>query len=149
MNIQVRVITAQAQARIRALEAELAMLGRGIGSANAASAGFAGRALAPLTKFGNQLQWTGRQLQYNFTLPIALAGLAAGKFALDNEKAFTKIAKVYGDAGMSAKTMNNELNALKKSFVELSNHYGVQQSEVLDVAAAWAAAGSSGVALAK
>lgn len=149
MNIQVRVITAQAQARIRALEAEIAALNAGMRRGNAASAGFGAAALAPLQKFGNQLQWTGRQLQYNFTLPIVLAGAAAAKFALDNEKAFTKIAKVYGDATLSAKTMQNELASLKKAFVGLSNHYGVQQKEVLDVAAAWAAAGASGVALAK
>ena len=119
--------------------------------ATAAGVGFLGnpRQMSGLTKFGNQLQWTGRQLQYNFTLPIALAGIAATNFAMDNERAFTRIAKVYGDTTLSAEVMKNELNALREAFEALSNHYGVHQKEVLAIAADWAAAGASGVALAR
>jgi TP901 family phage tail tape measure protein len=149
MNISVRVITAQGIAQIKALEAQLKALSAQMGKSSIQGGNFLHSAIQPLAKFGNQLQWTGRQLQYNFTLPILLAGGAATKFALDNETAFTKIAKVYGDASLSAATMRNELAALKKSFTALSNQYGIQQSEVLDIAAAWAAAGASGVALAK
>lgn len=120
--------------------------------------------------WGNQIQWTGRQLQYNWTLPLLLAGGAATKFALDNEKAFTRIEKVYGDTeaavtyfrknqdqlpkGMNATTaaaaaQENELNALGEAFEALSTRYGVAQKEVLETAGAWAAAGASGVALAE
>lgn len=149
MNIQVRVLSASAAAQIKALQAQINGLG-GTMSKTSAMGGIVGaRQIAGLTKFGNQLQWTGRQLEYNFTLPIATAGIAAGKFALDNEKAFTKIAKVYGDASLSASTMSNELNSLKGAFEALSDAYGVQQKDVLDIAADWAAAGSSGLALAR
>ena len=148
MNISVSVITGAAQARIKALEAQIASL-QGRLAAASSMGGVMGRQISSLSKFGNQLQWTGRQLQYNFTLPIALAGAAATNFAMDNEKAFTRIVKVYGDAGMAQQTLINETNALKKAFVELSNHYGVHQAEVLNIAADWAAAGASGVALAR
>lgn len=150
MNIQVRVLSANAAAQIRALQGQINGLSMAMAGAN--RVGFLGggqRQISALSKFGNQLQWTGRQLQYNFTLPLALAGGAAMKFALDNETAFTRISKVYGDAAMSAETMKNELNALKKAFEALSNEYGVQQSEVLNIAADWAAAGASGLALAR
>lgn len=145
-------------------------------------------------KFGNQLQWTGRMLQYNFTLPIALAGGAAFKFAMDQEKAFKHVEKVYGDTGAAVqqfqgilrkggeearkladeyeKTMGkklpsnaraaaaamqefaeaietDELEALDAAFTALSNHYGVQKKEVNEIAGAWAAAGASGLDLAK
>lgn len=149
MNISVNVVTAAAQARIKALEAQLAGLTRQMAAAGAVSGIGNGRQLSALTKYGNQLQWTGRQLQYNFTLPLLIAGGAATKFAMDNEKAFKRIQKVYGDGTLSAKTMENELGALKKAFVGLSNHYGVHQDQVLNIAADWAAAGASGVALAK
>lgn len=150
MNIQVRVLSANAAAQIRALQAQINGLSMAMAGAN--RVGFLGggqRQISALSKFGNQLQWTGRQLQYNFTLPLAVAGGAAMKFALDNETAFTRISKVYGDASMSAEVMKNELNALKKAFEALSNEYGVQQSEVLNIAADWAAAGASGLALAR
>ena len=97
-------------------------------------------------KWGNQLQWTGRQLQYNWTMPILLAAGAATKFALDQERAMTRVKKVYGDAGMSARTVTNELKSLEKAFVALSNRYGVTIEETGNIAAEWAAAGSSGLA---
>jgi TP901 family phage tail tape measure protein len=150
MNITVRVVSAQALAQLRAVQTQVAATGAGAGRAGGALENMlTERAMSRTVKLGNALQWTGRQLQYNFTLPIALAGVAASKFALDNEKAATRIVKVYGDVGMSQQQITNETNALRGAFVALSNHFGVQQKEVLDVAAAWAAAGASGVALAK
>lgn len=150
MNITVRVASAKALAQLKAVQGQVnatnASLARGaVVTQNYNRA----LALAPLVKYGNQIQWVGRQLQYNFTLPILIAGGAAAKFALDNEKAFTRIAKVYGDLGMDARILKNELAELEDAFVALSNHYGVQQKEVLNIAADWAAAGASGVALAK
>lgn len=61
----------------------------------------------------------------------------------------TRVKKVYGDGSQSAAQMNNELTALGKNFEALSNRYGIAQSDVINLAADWAAAGSSGVALAK
>lgn len=172
MNITVRVLSAQAQREISRLQSQVALLEKQVASTTAASAGglVSPRATKSLTAYGSQLQWTGRQLQYNWTLPILAAGAAATKFALDNEKAFTQVSKLYGSladstdyfrkhqeqipqgmtaAGAAAKAQNNELQALEKSFVALSNRYGVAQKDVLETAGAWAAAGSSGAALAK
>ena len=150
MNITVSVLSSQAAAKIKAIEAQLKGLNGTMAAGAAASAGFIGsRQIASLTKFGNQLQWTGRQLQYNFTLPIALAGAAAMKFALDNQAAMTRVSKVYGDASMDASVLKNELHALEGAFEALSNQYGVQQSQVIAIAADWAAAGASGLALAR
>ena len=174
MNINVRVLSANARSQIAALQAQVRALEGELAKANAVSSspGAIGsaRSRKSLMAWGNQIQWTGRQIQYNFTLPILLAGAAATKFALDNEKAFTRVKKVYGDTADAAKQFNeeagkaadaqygvakankvfaNELDALGGAFEALSNRYGVQQKEVLDTAGAWAAAGASGVALAK
>lgn len=153
MNIQVRVLSARAQSEIRALQAQVAMLQRQLAAAGAGAGagGFLGSADASrsLQKMGSSIQWAGRQLSYNFTAPIALAGYAATKFALDNEAAMTRVTKVYGDGTMSAEQLKNETTALTGAFEALSNKFGVQQSEVMEIAGAWAAAGSSGLALAK
>jgi TP901 family phage tail tape measure protein len=145
MNIQVRVAANQAAAQLRALQMGVAGLNGGLGVMGARAAG----STRSLTAWGNQMQWTGRQLQTNWTLPLLAAGAAAFKWQMDNETAFTRISKVYGTAGMAASTIRNELEALKGAFEALSNEYGVQQKEVLEIAGDWAAAGASGVALAK
>ena len=174
MNINVRVISAAARAQIKSLQAQVAALEGQVARANSAAASPTGiggsKSRKSMMAWGNQIQWTGRQLQYNWTLPIVLAGAAATKFALDNEKAFTRVKKVYGDTddavawfrknqqaipeGMTAvqaaaEAEKNELEALERAFVALSNRYGVVQKEVLETAGAWAAAGQSGAALAK
>lgn len=175
MNIQVRVISAGAQGQIKALQARVAQLEAQLARANrtaATGAAFGGGNVMGrnLASFGNRLQWTGRQIQYNWTLPLLLAGGLATKWALENEKAMTRVTKVYGDAteagayynkqlGLSAdnqagltkanQVFQNELDALGNAFEALSSHYGVHQKEVLETAGAWAAAGVSGKALAE
>ncbi len=106
-------------------------------------------AFQSLGKWGNQLQWTGRQLQYNWTLPVLAAAGAATKFALDQDRAMTRVRKVYGDASMSSRQMTNETNALEKAFVALSNKYGVTIEDTANIAAEWAAAGATGLDLGK
>ena len=187
MNIVVRVVSNRAMAAMRRIRGETEAVAASTARANAMPA-LGLRQAEALTKWGSQLQWAGRQIQYNFTLPLALAGGAALKWQLDNEKAFTHIQKVYGDTTAAAQFFNRnqkalnktasefpdtfnkilaenpgitrsaaagmtvfreELDALDKAFVAISNRYGVQQKEVLEVAGAWAAAGQSGLALAE
>ena len=176
MNINVQVRAASAQAQIAALQKQVRDLQK-VNGALAGSAGNAGNAINGMVtpgvlnrfqKWGNQIQWTGRQIQYNWTLPIVLAGAAATKFALDQERAFVHVRKVYGDTTAAAqqfqKTQNltadaamskankvktEELEALSRAFDALSVRYATQKTQVYEIAGAWAAAGQSGVALAK
>lgn len=150
VNVQVRVLAAQAQAQLAQLNQRIAQLEGSFGKAHG-KAGQFGNTLnrMGLDAFGSRVQWAGRQLEYNFTLPIVAASAAAFKLALDNEAAFTRITKVYGDAAHGAQFYSAEIGALRTNFEVLSNAYGVNQSEVLGVAASWAAAGASGLALAK
>lgn len=150
INVQVRILAQQAQAQLAALSGRLDALersgnraGRGMSLFGASLGGIA------LDSFGSKIQWAGRQLEYNFTLPIIASGTAAMKMALDHEAAMTRVRKVYGDATHDATFYSAEISALERNFETLSNAYGVNQTEVLNVAAAWAAAGASGVALAK
>lgn len=172
MNIRVQVMSAQAQAQIKALQAQVAALQKQSVGAAAAAGGIGSRSsIDGLRKLGMQMQWSGRMLQYNFTIPLLLAGGAATKFALDQEKAMTRVAKVYGDTagaidyyvkqGLDRQAARQavlnketgvfarELEALNEMFIAASNRYGVAASEVMEVAGAWAAAGASGEDLAR
>jgi TP901 family phage tail tape measure protein len=168
MNIVVRVIANRAQAVFARLRGEISSVNAQAMASNRIDP-MGRRHLTSLMKFGNQLQWTGRMIQYNFTLPLALAAGAATKWSLENQKAFVHVQKVYGDTGdaaaqfrkenskltqqmaenKAARIFAGELDALRESFIAISNHYGVAQKEVLEVAGAWAAAGASGLNLAK
>lgn len=136
LNITVRVIIAQARAALAQLKSQIGGLGGSFGGMG-------------LDRVGSQMQWLGRQIEYNFTLPLTLAGVAAGKFALANEAAFTRVTKVYGDAAHGAQFYSAELASLQKAFVALSDQFGISQADTLNIAADWAAAGASGLALAK
>jgi len=137
LNIQVKILASQARSVLAQLNTQMLGLGS-LGPAN-----------NNIARVGSQMQWLGRQLEYNFTLPILAAGTAATKFALDNEKAFTRITKVYGDAAHGSDFYAKELESLRKAFIALSNEFGVAQDDALNIAADWAAAGASGLALAK
>lgn len=148
MNISVRVIIAQAKAALAQLKSSVGGLGFGGAAAGAGSFGSALNGLR-IDRFGSQMQWLGRQIEYNFTLPIVAAGAAVIKMSLDNEKALVRIKKVYGDASHDANFYAKEIQALEKAFVALSNQFGISQAATLNIAADWAAAGASGLALAK
>lgn len=150
VNIQVQVLAAQAQNQLAQINSRLSGLENSMNRGGAAAGRFGGMlGRVGLDSFGSKVQWAGRQLEYNFTLPIIAAGGAALKMALDNEAAMTRISKVYGDATHDAQFYSKEINSLKANFEALSNAYGVNQAEVLGIAASWAAAGASGIALAK
>lgn len=175
MNIQVRVLSEQAMLELKALRGQIAQYQAQLVAADktAAASALGGtgttRSISNLRKWGSQLQWTGRQIQYNFTVPILLAAGAATKFALDNQRAMTQVRKVYGDQTAAvqyllkvhkdwnreqantkaSQTQRQELQALGRAFEAISNHYAVNRAEVMETAAAWAAAGVSGVALAR
>ncbi len=102
-----------------------------------------------MESMGKNMQWVGRQLEFNFTLPLAAAGFFATKWALQNEQAMIQVKKVYGDLSFSQQRINEETDALATSFDLLSTRFGVNKKEVIDVAAAWASAGSAGRGLAE
>ena len=156
MNILIRVQARQAQAQLAAARSQLNQLQKAHMGASRGVAMHESRMQSWLrtgTKFGNQLQWTGRQLQYNWTLPLATAGAAAVTWQLNNERAMTRVKKVYGDFDLAkaigADGVARELGALEKAFEALSNQYGETQEAVTNIGASWAAAGASGLALAK
>lgn len=91
---------------------------------------------------GKDMQWIGRQINFNFTLPLALAAKTIVGFELSNERAFTRIVKVYSGA-------KDQLPALQKALENLSNQYGVSQADVDQLGASWAAAGAKGADLVK
>lgn len=151
ITIQVRVAARQAQTALRAVEADVVGLEAATGRSSSALKGLA-YSLRPnlLQRFGNQLQWTGRALMRNFTYPLAIAGGAALKFELDNERAMTGVTKVYGDGSKRFNELRKtEIPALRRAFEALSNEFAVNQAEVIGIGAAWAQAGASGIALAK
>jgi len=102
-----------------------------------------------VTAMGRNMQWLGRQIEFRISLPLAILSGFAIKFALDNERAFTRIRKVYGGAADAIGEFDDDLGRLRIAFRNLSDVFGVNQHEVLEVAASWAQAGAQGVFLAE
>lgn len=149
LRIMVRVVN-QGTAEMKALQGQVASLQAQVAKANMATGAWGGAmGRMPLDKWGKSMQWTGRQIEYNFTLPIVAAGAAAVHFALQNEAAMVRISKVYGDASTGTQQFAKDQKALGKAMEALSDIFGVNQAAVLNVAADWAEAGATGVALAK
>jgi TP901 family phage tail tape measure protein len=168
LNIIVRVAAKQAIQQLNATSgavgAVAASSNRGFGAvaknisnytkqlykANLAQANFAANlASSKLINHGKNLNWVGRQLIYNFTLPLVLAGAALFKFNKDIEKSMVQVKKVYGDLSFSNERVKKETDLLSKSFELLSSRFGVIQTDVIDIAAAFASAGSAGRGLAE
>jgi TP901 family phage tail tape measure protein len=152
-NITIRVLAANGMRQMRQMRGEIAAFDASVNRSNRTSAlagnSFA-RAMQAGTRWGTAMQATGRQIHYNFGIPLAIAGAAAVKFALDNEKAMTRVRKVYGDGSeVFQQLAKTEIPALERAFEALSNRFGVAQKDVINIAADWAAAGASGLALAK
>lgn len=120
---------------------------------------------------GKNIQWTGRQLEYNFTIPIMRAGRAIYEYQKLNQQALTSLVKVYGDGsdasgelstqtlllGQSLQEVNRgsmsdiEQTAydLGRAFRALSDGFGVSIDKVSEIGHLWAATGQQGVGLAK
>jgi TP901 family phage tail tape measure protein len=119
-----------------------------------------------LTEMGKSVQWTGRQLEYNFTLPLVRAGRAIAGMMLENEKAITRLIKVYDSGGDAANRLSSQfINMgiqlqgvnragmtqaqqdsydLGRSFRALSDIFGVTIDKVSELGAMWAATGAQG-----
>lgn len=98
-----------------------------------------------LINWGKNTQWAGRQLMVGFTMPVALAGAATGKFAYDMDVAITKIQKVY-DAGAGGIKASNAVisDDAKRSAKDLANLYGQSADNTLGIMQELAAAGKTG-----
>lgn len=154
LNITIRMNAREALAQTAALRTAINQVGTGVGGAAGAASGLGALntqlgSMSNLEKFGKNLQWTGRQLEFNFTLPLVLAGGAATKFALDNEAAFTQVQKAYRAFTGDTADTKAELDALRTTFELLSDIFGIHQDQVIKIAANWAQAGAAGVGLAK
>lgn len=101
---------------------------------------------ANVRKNGSQFQWAGRQIATYFTLPTVAAGAAATMFYMEAEKAWTMVAKVYGD-GTAATSA--DLGKVKNALIEMSSYFGKNVEEVYSVAEAWASLGLTGGNLAQ
>lgn len=106
------------------------------------------RTIRSLDRTGQSLRRSGQQITFGFTIPFAIAGGAAMKWALDNERAMTMVEKVYGDYTYTAQRVKAETEELKRTFELMSSIFGVHQSDVIDIGAAWAATGLAGEDLA-
>lgn len=145
----VRVVGRQAIAQLNGIAAGVnGVAAAGSSSAAKGTAQFISGLNGSMVKMGKNLQWVGRQLTFNFTLPLVAAGAALFKVNNAIERSMIQVVKVYGDASFSAERVRGETDALRKSFELLSTRFGVHQEEVIDIAAAWASAGSAGVGLA-
>lgn len=132
-----------AAARMAAVGADpsnLTFLGRLSNQVN----GEVNRTRLGMIQMGKDLQWVGRQINFNFTIPLAFAGGQALGWALDVERAFVRVKKVYGDGTKSAAEYAEELEKVQEGVRLMSDYFGIAQEEVMSLAADWAAAGLEG-----
>lgn len=81
--------------------------------------GFTGglnKASAKLNKFGGKLQSMGRSMSTSFTLPLALAGGAAIKMAMDFDRSMTQIATLVGRTDEEIQSMSAGVKTMAKEF---------------------------------
>lgn len=150
LNIEVRVLSRNVDAQLSAIEKRLNALGRtttgggGVGSTGFidAAIGKVDKAFSAIEKFGQRLQSAGRQLTNTFTLPIAIAGGFAIKFAMDNERAGVALQRAYQGP-------LKDIPLLREGLRSLSDMLGINQADIINIGAAWAAAGAQGSALLK
>ena len=100
--------------------------------------GVVNRTRQGMIQMGKNMQWVGRQINFNFTLPLLAATGMMMKWELANQSAFTRLKKVYGDTGTD---YTEELDKVGQALRMLSDFYGVNQAEVIELGAQWAAAG--------
>lgn len=145
INILVRVLQ-ENPAALREIQQQIKQINT-TASRGAMAGMFGGAASSGLIKFGKNVQWAGRQLEYRFTLPLVLAGAAAVKFANDNARAFTQLQNVYIGAGDTSAAFTKELATQKALFEAMSSVYGIAQSEVISIGVEWAKAGERSLGL--
>lgn len=98
--------------------------------------------------------WAGKQVSMFFTAPLLLAGAAAFKWQMDNEKAAAHLVKVYDNTSKEASAaiqgMGGSFNGspLDKFFTALSERMGQSKAEITEMGAEWAAVGATGKQLA-
>lgn len=101
-----------------------------------------------MVNWGKNTQWAGRQITAGFTMPILLAGAAAGKMYYELDKGLTQVVKVYGDAATEATTSDREIrDAAMRSARAMADAYGQSSSETIDIAGQLAAVGKTGIEL--
>lgn len=152
MNININVGATSAMRQVQRFRKEINHLSKAVGTAavaNRAMNASMRSGMQNLARYSKDLQWVGRQIEFNFTLPLVLGGAAVTKWALDNERAMVRVRKVYNDATDNMLSAREETDLLNRSFRLLSDQFGVHQNEVADIGAMWAQAGANGRALAE
>ncbi len=147
LNITIRVAKANAEAQLRQFQGTWKQVQRSLNSSGATGAGSIGGVNRSIATMISSMRSAGYAMTATFTAPIVLAGKKVYDFTQANEKAFAELQKVYGSNPFA--NYSKDLDALRKNFEALSNEYGIQQSEVIGVGAAWAQAGVQGAALAQ
>jgi TP901 family phage tail tape measure protein len=88
--------------------------------------------------WGKNTQWAGRQMMVGFTVPFAMAAVAAGKYAMDIDKALTRIEKVYDG---STKGLREEATSFAMG---ITRQLGQSVQSSLEIMGDLAAAGKQG-----
>lgn len=110
--------------------------------------------LSRMRTMGATTVWAGKQVSMFFTAPLLLAGAAAFKWQMDNEKAAAHLVKVYDNTSKEASAAIQGMGGsftgspLDKFFTALSERMGQSKAEITEIGAEWAAVGATGKQLA-
>jgi TP901 family phage tail tape measure protein len=104
---------------------------------------------ASLTALGSRIQFLGFRLIVGLTLPILRVGQASVRTALDIEKEWIRVQKVYGDSTVSAADFAKvQTEVLRPEVLRMSKEFKEHQTVILGVMGTYAAAGKQGKELA-
>jgi len=88
--------------------------------------------------WGKNTQWAGRQMTVGLTMPLAMAAVAAGKYAMDIDQSMVRIEKVYDGSTKGLR------DSAMKNAMDMTRSLGTSIKSSLDAMAELAAAGKSG-----
>lgn len=95
-----------------------------------------------IISIGKNAQWTGRQIMYNLSLPLALIGGLAIKVSLDVKGAWTRVQKVYGDTTAEQNAFaEHQKKVLQPAVISMTRTFGLQEKQIIDMMGQWAAMG--------
>lgn len=103
-----------------------------------------------LVNLGKNTQWAGRQMMVGIGVPFAALAITAGTLAYNVDKELTRIVKVYDNRTTDILSENNRLRQdSMRTAEQVAQAYGMAAEDSLNITAAFAATGETGVELQK
>ncbi len=113
MAITINVTSKLNDYALKQAQREMMLLGKQAIASNATMSGAFLRSGAAMQAFGARMSGVGRTMNTHVTLPLALAGVASAKFAMDYQKQMTMVRTQAGATAKDVRYLSGQILALK------------------------------------